>query len=135
MDAFWASIVTFFQNLGKTAIADIIAALPEVQQTILAAFQALLNAAIAYVVNKYGEASTPEALKALSPEAKLALDNQRHNEAFNYIKSEVAKNPSAYPAIPDSLLHTGIEIYYQKYLRSTEGNHGVFPGGNSGPVA
>lgn len=131
MDAFWQSIVTFFQNLGKTVLADIITALPEAQQLILQAFTALLNAAIAYVVAKYGEQTTQESLKSLSPSDKLALDNQRHDDAFNYVKQEIEKNPSSYPLISDSLLHVGIEIYYQKYLRSIEGNHGNFPGGDS----
>lgn len=130
MDAFWQSIVTFFQNLGKTVLSDIIAALPEAEQLLLQAFTALINAAIAYVVAKYG--GNAQGPKAMSPAEKLALDNQKHNDAFNYVRDEAAKD-STLPAIPDSLLHAGIELYYQKYLRSKEGNHGNFPGGNSGP--
>ena len=86
---------------------------------------------IQFVVSKYGEQTSPAALQAISPADKLALDNARHNDAFNYVKEQIAANPSGYPAIPDSLLHTGIEIYYQKYLRATEGNGGNFPGGDS----
>lgn len=128
----WQSIVAFFQNLGKTVMADIITALPEVEQDLLAAFTNLINAAIAYVVTKYGGNAQGDPT-AMSPADKLTYDNQRHNDAFNYVKTQAANEPGKYPAIPDSLLHTGVELYYQKHLRSTEGNGGNLPGGNSGP--
>lgn len=124
MNNFWDSIKAFFVGMGHTIMSDIITALPAAQQLILQAFTALINAAIAYVISKYAPQTTEEVLKAISPEDKLALDNQRHNDAFNYVKEQIALNPSEYPAISDSLLHTGIELYYQKHLRDTEGNGG-----------
>jgi hypothetical protein len=132
MNAFWSSIVTFFKNLGHTIMADIITALPEAQQVLLAAISALIQAGIAYVEAKYGVQST--ALKAgepLSAAQKMDYDNLRHIDAFNYVRTEISKDPANYPIVPDSLLHTGIEIYCQLSKRNAEGNHGNFPGGNS----
>ena len=132
MNQFWQSIVTFFKNLGHSIMADIITALPEVQQALLAAISALIQAAIAYVEAKYGMKSA--ALKAGEPMTaaqKMDYDNLRHIDAFNYVRAEIDKNPTAYPVVPDSLLHIGVEIYVQLAKRNAEGNHGNFPGGNS----
>lgn len=132
MNAFWQSIKMFFSNLGHTVMADIVDALPQVQQEILSTVKALIEAAILYVETKYGsQVSAMKDVEPMTAEQKLVFDSQRHNDAFNYIKSEMSANPSAYVSVPDSLLHCGIEIYVQKSKRNSEGNGGNFPGGNS----
>lgn len=128
---FWDSIKVFFANLGHTVLADIITALPEVKQVALQALSVLIDAAIAYVEAKYGTQSVKEGDVGLSPEDKLAQDNQKRADAINYIKGEMAKNPTAYPAISDSLLNFGIEARYQLKVTQAEGNGGNFPNGNS----
>lgn len=134
MDAFLKSIKAFFASLGHNLLADIITALPELQQVALQAISALIQAAILYVEAKYGTQPASAVLKADAPltaEAKMALDNQRSNDALAHVKAAMAANPSAYPVVPDSLIRCGIEIYVQKAKRDAEGNHGNFVGGNS----
>lgn len=128
---FWDSIKSFFANLGHTIMAEIIDALPEAEQLIMQAIQALVDAAIAYVEAKYADQTSLQIANPLDGEEKLEFDNLRHNEAFNYVKSQMTTNGSDYPVVPDSLLHCQIEISYQKALRAKEGNGGNFPGGNS----
>lgn len=128
---FWKSVVSFFTNLGHTVLADIITALPEAKQIALQAITALIDAAIAYVEAKYGAQESLQADAPLSPADKLALDNQKRSDAIQYIKDEMAKNPSEYPVISDSLLNCGIELRYQLKVTIAEGNGGNFPGGNS----
>lgn len=125
---FWDSIKQFFSNLGHTVLAEIITALPAAQQILLQAITALVDAAIAYVEAKYATQVTSlkeMKVEEVTPEMKLALDNQRHNDAFNYIKEEMAKEGSSYPSVPDSLLHCWIEVAVQKAKRVSEGNHGI----------
>src|SRR5258708_2605215 len=117
MNNFWNSIKVFFSNLGHTVLADIISALPEVKQIALQALVALIDAAIAYVEAKYGtQSSLQQTQEIISFEAKIALDNQKRKDAIDYIKSEIAKDSSKYPAISDSLLNFGIEARYQLKL-------------------
>lgn len=125
MNNIWDSIKNFLKNLGHTILSDIMTALPEAEQILMASIQTLVEAAIAYVEQKYATQMSLNVGVVMTAVDKLALDNQRHNDAFNYVKEEMTKNPTAYSSdLRDSLIHCYIELEVQKAKRLAEGNHG-----------
>ncbi len=127
----WNAIKSFLSNLGHTFLSEIMAALPEAKQILLASITALVDAAIAYIENKYAPhmAEAKEGGVIMTPEEKMKFDSTRREEALAYVKAEMAKIPEQYANITDSLVYLHIEVSVQKAKTLAAGNHGNFPGG------
>ena len=128
--AFWASVEAFFSDVGTQFLKSIQAAWPVLQQ-------ALMNFLIVIVqdiVNGIANGTIP--LPVLAPEKAsdpLAIGKQKRDMAFELVNKKLTTMNNVPAGITKSQIYSAIEICYQIYQVDAAGNHGNFPGGNSGP--
>lgn len=126
------SIKLFLSNIGHSFISEVMDAIPQVEQIILQGLTIVVDAAVAYVESKYlDQMNGVKSSEPLNPEKKLALDNSRHNDAFNYVKEKIAENPDVYIGVTDVHIHFHVELSVLKVKNLSKGNHGILPEGNS----
>lgn len=123
---FWDAVGSFFNDIGSVFLAGIKAAIPIAEQAAINFIAALVD----QVITDIETGVIP--LPFTASEDKLALGNTKRNIAFNEIKKklETVVIPEGM-VIKDSIIYWQIETSVQWYK---SGNHGNFPGGNSGPV-
>lgn len=136
--AFFQSLGKFFSGIGQQFLANVMAAIPQIEQAAINFLTGIVDVIIADIetgVIPLPVLAANPADKAQDNESvKLALGNAKRGAAFSAVKQKLAT--MAIPediTITDSLINWQIETSVRKYKNNAAGNHGNFPGGNSGP--
>ena len=132
---FIQELETFFSDVGQAFLSNVKAAWPVLEQAGLNFLVAIADAIVAAIES----GAIPLPVLAVEPGATvdpLALGRTKQRVAFDAIQAQLVKTPpSAGVVVSTSLINSAIEISVAKYKVANSGNHGNFPGGNSGPVA
>jgi hypothetical protein len=132
---FWQEVEIFFSDVGTTFLSSIKAAFPVLEQAAMNFLVAIADAIVAAIES--GAIPLPVlAADPGTPVDSLAVGEQKRKAAFVAIQAKLAETPPpAGMTVSTSLINSAIEISVQKYKVANSGNHGNFPGGNSGPVS
>jgi hypothetical protein len=140
--AFFQSLGKFFSGIGQTFLANVMAAIPQIEQAAINFLTGIVDTIItdietgviplpALAVNP----NEPGAVTDVEAQA-LALGKVKRDAAFNAVKQKLAGMTIPEDiTVTNSLIYWQIETSVRKYKTNNSGNGGNFPGGNSGPVA
>lgn len=134
---FFQSLGKFFSGIAQTFLANLMAALPILEQAAVNFLMQVVDEIIAGIASGAIPLPVFEAKGLSVKEAKLQLGKVKRDIAFDLIQKKLAEMSipeDIAPHISDSLINWTIETSVRKYKNANSGNHGNFPGGNSGPV-
>jgi hypothetical protein len=136
--AFFQSLGKFFSGIGQQFLANVMAAIPQVEQAAINFLSGIVDVIITDietgVIPLPVLAANPADKAQDSQSAKLALGKTKRDVAYGAIQQKLAGMTIPEDiTITDSLIYWQIETSVRKYKNNNSGNHGNFPGGNSGP--